>query len=221
MNHYSIALPAGIIPHANVRLTTDNARGDADVICMRRFMAGDDLAFEQLFNAHNNRLFNYCANIVRDDQAAEDITQEMWLKILRIRSEPKEIGNPVGLFLTIVRNLSLNYLERRRRQSRLDGTEELIAAPGRERTMEEEMVVLALEQLSFDYREVLLLNVYSGYTLEEIATMLGKSNEAIWKRATRARAKLSKLVIKMLETERRRMNNAGYAAQSNAGAYHD
>ncbi|HVZ41083.1 MAG TPA: RNA polymerase sigma factor [Candidatus Kapabacteria bacterium] len=203
MSQFQIALPTSIVPGANVRATTDAGINDRDARLLDRFMAGEDAAFVHLFNTHNHKLYSYCVNIVRDADAAEDITQEMWEKVLRMRVEPRVVKNPAGLFVTIVRNLSLNYLRNRRKFAVLDGTEESLAASHHERTEQEEMVVLALEKLSFDYREVLILNAYSGYSLEEIAVMLGKSREAIWKRASRARAQLSKIVVKMLETEER------------------
>jgi DNA-directed RNA polymerase specialized sigma24 family protein len=58
----------------------------------------------------------------------------------------------------------------------------------------EELAVAALQELPFNHREVLVLNIYCGYSFEEIATMLGKSPEAIWTRASRARSQLRKLI---------------------------
>ena len=43
--------------------------------------------------------------------------------------------------------------------------------------------------------------MYSGYTFEEIASMLGKSPDAIWARASRARKKLRELVVVEIERE--------------------
>ncbi len=221
MIQLSIAIPAGILPKADVAAHTNGHTADGDALAFRRFIAGDDAAFVQLFNTHNNRLYSYCTNIVHDADAAEDITQEMWMRVLRMRGESREVSNPAGLFVTIVRNLSFNYLARHRRQSGLETLGESMPAPDHERTVEEEMVLLALERLSFDHREVLILSVYSGYTLEEIAVMLGKSREAIWKRASRARAQLSKLVMEMLENERRTMRRTDDATVAEAGAHHE
>lgn len=169
---------------------------------LERFIAGDDAAFVDLFNQHNHRLYTYSLRIVGDGEAAEDVTQEMWERVLRLRIEPKKVANPIGLFVTIVRNLSLNHIRGRKRLTAIDDrTMQLPDNTSHERSAREEMVQLAMQRLPFDYREVLILNTYSGYSLEEIAEMLGKSREAIWKRASRARARLSTIVAKMLDVE--------------------
>lgn len=204
MSQYQLAIQTCTVPSANVWSTTENAGEGRDAQLLERFIAGDDAAFVELFDAHNHRLYLYCVNIVKDAQAAEDITQEMWERVLRLRVEPKAIRNPAGFFVTIARNLSLNHVRDRRKLDALDGEHEHLASPHRERTAEEEMVRHALDRLSFDYREVLILSVYSDYSFEEIAGMLGTTRLAVWKRASRARARLGALVVEMLEAEQRR-----------------
>src|SRR4029079_448928 len=108
----------------------------------------------------------------------EDLTQELWEKVIRLRfSENKPVHNPGGFFVRMARNMSLNHLRDHKRTSSLDGLPEssMPVDTTRERTEREEMVVMALAKLPFDYREVLILHTYSGYSLEEIAVMLGKS----------------------------------------------
>ncbi len=166
---------------------------------MSAFLAGSDRAFMELFNRHNHRLFVYCARLVGDRDHAEDLTQELWLKMIRLRENPPRIDNPVGFLLRSARNLCLNFIKRERRRSPLSSVPESAhpATSIPERSEMEELVLMGLETLSFEYREVLVLNIYCGYQFEEIADMLGKSPAAIWKRASRARAQLRDYVMEM------------------------
>lgn len=236
MSQYHFAIASRTAPPArvwataaasaeSVTATADQPAAAAEAsstTLLERFIAGDDAAFVDLFNQHNHRLYTYSLRIVGDSEAAEDVTQEMWERILRFRIEPKKVANPIGLFVTIVRNLSLNHLRGRKRLMAIDDlTMQLADGAYREQSAREEMVLLAMEKLPFDYREVLILNTYSGYPLEEVAEMLGKSSEAIWKRASRARARLSTIVAKMLDAEEHSIRRLSKETKLGDGGHDD
>jgi RNA polymerase sigma-70 factor (ECF subfamily) len=179
-----------------------------DAAYFERFLAGDDTAFAELFDRHNHRLFVYCLKFLGSTEMAEDVTQELWERVVRLRREPQQVLNPIGFFLRIARNLCVNAQKRSRRFSPLAELPESSHPRGRmagdERSELEEAVGVGLTMLPFEYREVLILNVYCGYRLDEIATMLGKSSGTIWMRASRARAKLRRIVLSMVGDERGR-----------------
>ena len=142
--------------------------------------------------------------MVGSAQIAEDMVQETWIRLIGLRNQPKqEIHNPVGLLIQIARNLCLDHIKSQRKRQSLDNLYEQASGSYtmRELTAREEIVRCCLDQLSFDYRETLVLNMYSGYTFEEIASMLGKSPDAIWARASRARKKLRELVVAEIERD--------------------
>jgi RNA polymerase sigma-70 factor (ECF subfamily) len=175
-----------------------------DAALFERFLNGEDEAFVTLFRRHNRRLFTYAAKILGSHEQAEDITQELWERVIQIRSNPQQIHNPAGFFVRMARNLCLDHLKRDRRTVRLDDADD---SPHRVATTEltemEEIAVAALDGLPFESREVLVLNLYCGYRFDEIATMLGKSPDAVWARASRARAQLRKIVAAEMEGDRR------------------
>lgn len=202
MSQLAIAIPSTVNTRSeSYTSTTSTAAVGRDALLLARHLEGDDAAFVELFNRHNNRLFAYCLKMVGRNETAEDLTQELWEKVIRLRLQPKKIDNPVGFFLTMARNLSLNHLKANARISRFDDLPESAHPVDdlRERSEMEEIVVVALAALPMDYREVLILNMYSGYGLDEIAVMLGKSPEAIWKRASRAREKLRAEVMRRMK----------------------
>jgi RNA polymerase sigma-70 factor (ECF subfamily) len=167
----------------------------SDASLLERFQRGENAALVELFDRHNERLQVYARKILGDAELSHDITQEVWIRVLGLRSRPRRIDNPVGFLLRIARNLCLSALSRRRVHESLDSIPEPMRPAEPERTALEEIAIAALDELPFDYREVLVLTVYCGYSTEETACMLEKSPEAIWKRASRARAMLRAAVL--------------------------
>lgn len=165
------------------------------------FLRGEDEALVALFDRHNDRLFRYCAQLVGSAHRAEDITQELWERLIRLRAaERLNAENPGALFLRIVRNLCLDDLRRARPHVSIESVAEH-SHPWEEipeLTHLEELVLLALPHLPSDQRETLILHEYSGYGYDEIAAMTGESAGAVRTRAWRARAHLGRVVSAML-----------------------
>jgi len=181
---------------------TDKARSrksDADLFAA--FLGGDDNALVELYDRHNHRLYLYCLQFSRNEQQAEDLTQEMWERMIRLRDNDRTtVQNPLGLMLTIARNLCLDNIRRERRHADLDELPEsrhpVSIMP--ELSHMEEMVILALPHLPVAQREVLVLHAYSGYRFDEIAEMLGEPVGAVRTRAWRARAHLGRIISVMI-----------------------
>ncbi len=199
-------LAQGVVLNKQKRKQPDRPTGaDNESVLFERFLAGSDEAFRAFFLRHNQRLFSYCLKMTQSHQVAEDLTQEAWIRAIDLRTKnPSSIHNPVGLMVRIVRNLCIDHS---RSKKDLQPLEEAHASdyPAyelHERSMEQEIVLRCLDRLPIDYREVLVLNIYSGYSCEDIAVMLDKSPDAIWARASRARKKLRAMVVVELEREK-------------------
>jgi|GEM_PF-177780 len=167
-----------------------------EAVLYERFLAGDDAACLELFQRYNQRLYTYCVKMVNDLEHAEDITQDVWRRLIELRAAGRQLQNPVGFLMRIARNLCLDHIKASRRFHPLESVHES-ALPSytlHEPSEMEELVVIALQKLKFDYREVLVLYHYCGYSYDEIAKTLGKTSESIWTRASRARSQLRKLI---------------------------
>jgi len=169
-----------------------------------KFLSGDDNAAMYFFRAYNRKLFLYCAKLVNNIHAAEDITQEVWERIIKLRNQSQpEIANPGGFMFTIARNLCLNHIKLKKHTIPLDAISELDIPheyqPGS--TEMEELVHSSLDTLKFEDKELLVLNMYCGYRFDEIAQMMGMSPNAIWTRASRARAQLRDRVKIMIKRD--------------------
>ncbi len=175
-----------------------------EATCFAKFLSGDDNAAMYFFRAYNRKLFLYCAKLVNNIHAAEDITQEVWERIIKLRNQSQpEIANPGGFMFTIARNLCLNHIKLKKHTIPLDAISELDIPheyqPGS--TDMEELVNSSLDTLKFEDKELLVLNMYCGYRFDEIATMMGMSPNAIWTRASRARAQLRDRVKTMIKRD--------------------
>ncbi len=190
-----------------------------DVELFGRFLDGDDNAFMELFDRHTPRLGKYCRKMIGDRVQVEDLMQDLWEKVIRLRDKPADLPyNPLGLLYWMTRNLCLNHLRGVRRHPEWEGITDLTHAIAETEEMSsmEEMVVVALEKLPLSQREVLILNAYSGYTFEEIAQMTGESHGAVRTRAWRARTQLKRIVAALIELEDNRTENEGRTSQSNS-----
>ena len=184
-----------------VPLTQARRAGESEEALLAAHLRGDDRAFTLLFERHNERLYLYCARMLGDAARAEDVTQELWERIIRLRARPTRIERPLGFLLTIARNLCLNAIKREA-AARRHAVENARTDAMETRSEMEEIVVDALAAVPMKLREVLILQVYSGYDFEEIGAMLGISTAAAWKRASRGREQLRVIVEKRVAAER-------------------
>lgn len=187
----------------------DSIGSSQDRLLMESLLEGDGAAFTSLFERHNERIFLYCARMLGDRDLGEDVAQDVWVRLIRIarRKKKRAIRHPLPFIFRIARNLCLNALRDGRRVERKEHRELESIHEGslRERSHgrgsnREDLLVIALGQIPLKYREVLVLNAWSGYDFGEIGQMLEISREAAWKRASRGRA----LLKEMIEQEEKR-----------------
>ena len=171
----------------------------------RQFLLGDDDAFTLFYNRHHHYIQLYCRKMLNDAAGAKDITQEAWIRVVDMRTKPPaHLGNPVGLVVRIARNLCLDELKAPRRSRRepiekIDHSHHTTAPLHPGGTSLEDLALLCLKRLELIYREPLILHLYCDYSFEEIAGILDLSPEATWKRASRGRKKLRKMMEKEMK----------------------
>lgn len=180
-----------------------------DAALFEQFIGGDDRGFLELYRRHNPRLLLYTLKVLGDRPRAEDVTQESWERLIAMRGTGQLLRNPMGFLLRVARNLCIDAMRARRYHTPLDELHEANhpASKLEPLTELESLALESLEQLPFEQREVLVLNYYCGYRFEEIATMLGRTPEAVWARASRGRTRLRQIVADALANEEKRREN--------------
>ena len=147
---------------------------------MRRVASGDTHAFGEIVRAHQPRVGGFAARMLGDNHAAaEDVTQETFLRLWRSRCAYRAEGNLVGLLLTIAANVCRDRLraEGGRAADRLDDLPEQISAYlSPEEAVQvaslAEAVREAVHNLPEGQRAVFVLSHYEGRSYREIAEML-------------------------------------------------
>jgi len=192
--------------------STSDERDAGEAELFARFFRGDDNSFAEIFDRHTHRLYLFALKYVGERQAAEDIIQDVWEKLIRMRGEGKPVPeNPMGYIVRMIRNLSLNRLRDRKEHASIDELREadipqIVPA---ELSHAEELVVKAMPHLPELYREVLVLNAYSGYRFEEIARMIGEPVGAVRTRAWRARSQLARIISAYMELDETNRDTPG------------
>lgn len=152
--------------------------------------AGDWDALSYLYSRYADDVRRFVQSIVRDRHEAEDITQDVFVKLMRVIQKYEEREAPFAAWIMrVARNSALDHL-RSRRQIPVD--EVWISEDGQERTSFEygQALKAALADLPESQRQVLVLRHIGGLSPNEIAERLGKSEGSIHGLHHRGRATL-------------------------------
>jgi len=151
-------------------------------------------ALESLYRRHHDRIYAVCYRMTGDRQAAEDLVQESFLRILRYSGSFKGDAAFTTWLYRLVRNVCLDHMkkeDRHRRSSESWASEREVVREGPESEDPRlETVRSALYELAPDKREVLVLSRYEGLSYAEIAEVCGTTVGAIKVRAHRAMREL-------------------------------
>lgn len=145
---------------------------------MRKVRDGDLDKLGVLFERHHGALFEFLSRMTGDRTAAEDLTQDVFVRMLRYRSTFRNDGRFDTWMFHIARNARADYFRRRARVE-ISGEAIDVATdapePAHRIEREEESALLraALLQLREDKRELIVLARYRGMKQEAIAELLG------------------------------------------------
>jgi RNA polymerase sigma-70 factor (ECF subfamily) len=177
---------------------------DADLL--PRCRAGDEVAWRELVTRHTRRVFGLAYRFTGRVDEAEDLTQEVFVKVYQTLGRYRESDGPFGGWLmTVARNHAIDHY-RRRKQERLRRTDDpalLEAMPAREehpiagleREERSRLVHSGLRALPLDLRLPLILCDLQGLPYEEIASALGIPLGTVKSRINRARLELAKRLV--------------------------
>jgi len=189
---------------------------DAQVVAtlVRRCVAGDAAAWEDIVRRLNRRIYNICYRFTGSGDDAQDLTQEVFVKIYRtLGSFDVEKGSFITWVTAVTRNLLVDHF-RKTKQDRvtdsLDNTgaededllplSEQLADNGPSpdvrvhRRETQEMVQQALQKLSPELREAVILRDLQDMDYKEIALALKVPEGTVKSRINRGRVELARLL---------------------------
>jgi len=182
-------------------------RLDPDFNLVERCLSGDEAAWEALVRTHTRRVYGFCYRFTGKDSEAQDLTQEVFLRVFRsLKSYRSDEGAFATWLARLSRNLLIDHYRRSRQERATDSIEEQLpmieeraatsARPegllaGREAS---EILQAALQRLSPDLREAVILRDLQEMEYREIADVLKVPEGTVKSRLNRGRAELARVL---------------------------
>src|SRR5712671_6562537 len=191
-----------------------------DVQLMLDVKAGDEQSFELLLRKYRTPLVNFLYRMVRDTAVAEDLAQEVFLRVYRARQEYAPSAKFTTWMFRIATNLALNSVrDNRHRQMEIsmdqtvdtgEDEQRVIEVADRAPTVEQElvargrsdMILRAIHALPEKQRAAVLLHKYQELDYDEIAGILECSESALKSLLFRASETLRIALAPLLNAEK-------------------
>lgn len=165
-----------------------------------RYLRGDNQALEDLVIEYSDAVIGYAYCFLHDFPAAEDVMEDAFATLIVKRKRFEERSPFEAYLFRIAKNKCLDRLRKLKRETPLSdcgdladysSVEEKAFKAVRNKKVYKEM--LALPQ---DYRTVLYLTYYQGFSVDEIRSALGKNKKQVYNLLSRAKAALKEKLIK-------------------------
>ena len=208
-------LSGGKAPEARVQRTPEQqAEQDALGLLVRQCMAGDPRAWHHLVTGQHKRIYAICFRFTGDQTEAEDVTQDVFLKVYRNLStfDPAK-GGFYTWITTLTRNLLVDNYRRTRTNRVSDSLDQTVSGEDDGPTMAERLqepgqdqeqhvaglelrasIQAALLKLSPELREAVILRDLEDMDYKEIALILKIPEGTVKSRISRGRAELARLL---------------------------
>ncbi len=192
---------------------------DPDVRLMLQVRDGNAAAFEELVLRYQNRLLTVLEHLIGNREQAEDLTQEVFLRVFRARKRYEPGAKFSTWLFTIANNVASNARRSHSRRKevgvpeRSNGSDSsplqldqlakaasgLMPTRALDRAEQAEMVREAVQSLSERQRMALLLSKFEGMSYQDIAETMGLSVQAIKSLLSRARVNLKEILTPYIE----------------------
>ena len=154
--------------------------------------SGQATAAERFAARHYDDVFHYCLRHVGSKEDAQDLTQEVFLRVVRAKADYEDRGKPLAYLYTVARHACADF-HRARRAAWVELGED-VPDPAAERAADEVGLADLIARLDEAEREVIALRYDQGLGVSEIAQALGTSRFAVHRTAKRALAKLERMM---------------------------
>lgn len=202
---------AGVAKQASLggldcRKLTENGL-DADSSLVERCLGGDEAAWESLVKLHTRRVYAICYRFTGSDSEAQDLTQEVFLRVFKtVGSFRSGEGSFVVWLTRLTRNLLIDHYRRTKLDRATDSIEDQLPileakSAGTSRTdgllagrEASEILQAGLQKLSPELREAVILRDLEELDYREIAQVLAVPEGTVKSRLNRGRAELARVL---------------------------
>jgi RNA polymerase sigma-70 factor (ECF subfamily) len=175
-----------------------------------RCLAGEDSAWEALLKAYSRKIYNLCYRFTGRVEEAEDVTQEVFIKVFQTLKSYHAAQGSFGTWLNrVARNHLVDHYRRARKDRVTSSLEDELPeaeqqpSPHMEPTGQvesrerREVLQQGLDKLSPDLREAVILRDLHDLDYEEIAQVLSVPQGTVKSRINRGRLELGRVLKRM------------------------
>ena len=184
-----------------------SADSNADSDLVERCLAGDESAWEDLVRMHTRRVYSIAYRFTGNDTQAQDLTQDVFLRVFRrLKSFRAGEGSFQVWLARLTRNLLIDHYRRSRLERASDSIEDSVLVLESKTAVESrtdsrvvgreasELLQGALQKLSPELRETVILRDLEELEYREIALALKVPEGTVKSRLNRGRAELARLL---------------------------
>ena len=171
--------PLPLFPNRVIVFMREMSQDEIQLI--QRAKRGDRTAFAEIYDRHQPAIYRYIFYQVSDAATAEDLTGEVFVRLVEKIDRFTYRGRPLLAWLyTIARNLVADYHRRAAKSEPLSLDEQLVAdavdpETAAEHSLTQDKLTAAIVHLTEDQRQVILLKFIEGLDNETVAQTLGKT----------------------------------------------
>ncbi len=191
-----------------------------DLELVRRCLTGENSAWEELIKGYSRKVYNLCYRFTGRTQEAEDLTQEIFVKVFQTLGSYDALQGTFSTWLNrVARNHLVDHYRRTKKDRATSSLEDELATleakpspEGRpmsrvESRERQELLQRGLNRLSPDLREAVILRDLRDLDYQEIARVLGVPEGTVKSRINRGRLELAR-VLKRIEGMRGQVTEA-------------
>ncbi len=176
------------------------AYSDKELVTLFQDKEHAEGAFTEIYHRYSSMVHAYCLRILNNQEQAEDIFQETFIRFYQNVNTGYANTNIPGFLIKISRNLCLNYKRDKRPVVSFENFENLIETSNSYEQKELlDLITRSLDLLDDDFRECFVLREYDNLPYKEIAEITGISVSNAKSRVFRARQKIKQILSPYLK----------------------
>ncbi|MDD3101603.1 MAG: RNA polymerase sigma factor [Patescibacteria group bacterium] len=167
-------------------------------ILIHQVKSGREFAFTKFYELYRDKIYRFIYFKVSDEEKANDLTNETFLKIFNYLKEEGEIENFQAFLFKIARNLIIDFYRTRQNDLSLDEAIEIAAPQETEKQLDQKMAIDNIKKylslLKPEYREVVEFHFFQGLSFKETSEIIGEKESNVRQRVHRGLDKLKEIL---------------------------
>jgi RNA polymerase sigma factor (sigma-70 family) len=186
------------------------AKRMSDQELIQQYLSGNNIAIENLINRHRTKVFTYIVLVVKNQQLAEDIFQDTFIKVIRslVDGKYKDNGRFVSWVIRIAHNLIIDHFRKEKQINTLSNDDYEADIFNSKKFSDQNIEDLMIrdqitndvrqlvDELPEEQKQVILLRHYGGLSFKEIAEQTDVSINTALGRMRYALINLRKLLAR-------------------------